>query len=94
MSGGPAIQTSGLSKAYGSGRPRHRGRHRRLADQQLRAARQWTELAQVPLAVYSYAGHDPLTQGVDVAGVIVLGAVTLVLVAAGVLGIERRDVRG
>jgi ABC-2 type transport system permease protein len=42
---------------------------------------------------YYYAGHDPLTQGVDIVGVIVLGVVTLVLTALGMFGIERRDLR-
>jgi ABC-2 type transport system permease protein len=42
---------------------------------------------------YYYAGHDPLTQGVDILGVIVLGVVTLVLTALGMAGIERRDLR-
>ena len=43
---------------------------------------------------YYYAGHDPLTQGVDIAGLIVLGAVTLVLMIVAAAGIERRDLRG
>jgi ABC-2 type transport system permease protein len=42
---------------------------------------------------YYYAGHDPLTQGVDVAGLIVLGVVSLVLTALGMVGIARRDLR-
>ena len=42
---------------------------------------------------YYYAGHDPLTQGVDITGVIVLGVVSLVLTALGMVGIERRDLR-
>lgn len=42
---------------------------------------------------YYYAGHDPLTQGVDVAGLIVLGAVSLLLTALGMVGIARRDLR-
>jgi ABC-2 type transport system permease protein len=42
---------------------------------------------------YYYAGHDPLTQGVDIAGLIVLGAVSLVLTAVGMIGIHRRDLR-
>jgi ABC-2 type transport system permease protein len=42
---------------------------------------------------YYYAGHDPLTRGVDITGVIVLGAVALVLTALGVVGFERRDLR-
>lgn len=43
---------------------------------------------------YYYAGHDPLTRGVDIPGVIVLGLVTLLLTGAGVVGIERRDLNG
>jgi ABC-2 type transport system permease protein len=42
---------------------------------------------------YYYTGHDPLTRGVDIAGVIVLGVVSLVLTASGMVGIERRDLR-
>jgi ABC-2 type transport system permease protein len=42
---------------------------------------------------YYYAGHDPLTGGVDVGGLVVLGVVALVLTALGMAGIERRDLR-
>ena len=42
---------------------------------------------------YYYTGHDPLTHGVDIAGVIVLGVVSFVLTALGMVGIERRDLR-
>jgi ABC-2 type transport system permease protein len=42
---------------------------------------------------YYYAGHDPLTQGVDIVGLIVLGVVSVVLTALGMVGIERRDLR-
>jgi ABC-2 type transport system permease protein len=42
---------------------------------------------------YYYAGHDPLTQGVDITGVIVLAVLSLVLTGLGMLGIERRDLR-
>jgi ABC-2 type transport system permease protein len=42
---------------------------------------------------YYYAGHDPLTQGVDVAGVLVLRVVSLVLTALGIISIQRRDLR-
>jgi ABC-2 type transport system permease protein len=42
---------------------------------------------------YYYAGHDPLTQGVGILGLVVLGLVTLVLTAAAVLGFEHRDLR-
>lgn len=42
---------------------------------------------------YYYAGHDPLTEGVDVGGVIVLGLVSVVLTALGMIGIQRRDLR-
>jgi ABC-2 type transport system permease protein len=43
---------------------------------------------------YYYDGHDPLTRGVYITGLIVLGALTLVLTALGIAGIERRDLRG
>lgn len=43
---------------------------------------------------YYYAGRDPLTQGVDIRGIIVLGAVTLVLTAIAIVGFDRRDLRG
>jgi ABC-2 type transport system permease protein len=42
---------------------------------------------------YYYAGHDPLAHGVDVVGIVVLGVVSLVLTAVGMVGIERRDLR-
>ena len=42
---------------------------------------------------YYYAGHDPLAHGVDITGVIVLGVVSLLLTALGMVGIERRDLR-
>ena len=43
---------------------------------------------------YYYAGHDPLTQGVDVADLAVLGAIALAFTALAVATIERRDLRG
>lgn len=42
---------------------------------------------------YYYAAHDPLTNGVWVTGLIVLGAATAVLIVSAVAGIERRDLR-
>ena len=42
---------------------------------------------------YYYAGHDPLTHGVDILGLIVLGALTLLLTAVAMVGIEHRDLR-
>lgn len=42
---------------------------------------------------YYYAGHDPLARGIDIGGLIVLGALALVLTALGMAGIERRDLR-
>jgi ABC-2 type transport system permease protein len=42
---------------------------------------------------YYYAGHDPLGRGIDVTGIVVLGAVTLALLAASIVGLERRDLR-
>lgn len=43
---------------------------------------------------YYYAGHDPLSQGVGAAGLVVLAAATLVLIALAMAMIERRDLRG
>jgi ABC-2 type transport system permease protein len=43
---------------------------------------------------YYYSGHDPLTHGVDVVGLVVLGVVTVVLTALGMIAIGRRDLRG
>lgn len=42
---------------------------------------------------YYYDGHDPLTRGIDVGGLLVLGAVTLLLTALGMAAFERRDLR-
>jgi ABC-2 type transport system permease protein len=42
---------------------------------------------------YYYAGHDPLTHGADILGLIVLAALTLLLTAIAMIGIERRDLR-
>ncbi len=42
---------------------------------------------------YYYAGHDPLTHGADIPGLIVLAALTLLLTAVAMVGIERRDLR-
>ncbi len=43
---------------------------------------------------YYYAGHDPLTQGIDAGDLLVLGAVAVVLTALAMLTFERRDLRG
>ena len=43
---------------------------------------------------YYYAGHDPLTQGIDVGDLVVLGAVAVVLTAVAAATFERRDLRG
>ncbi len=43
---------------------------------------------------YYYAGHDPLTGGIDLVGLIVLGVASLVLIAVGVVAFDRRDLRG
>jgi ABC-2 type transport system permease protein len=43
---------------------------------------------------YWYAGDDPLTNGIDVGGLIVLGVATVVLVGVAVVGFRRRDLRG
>jgi ABC-2 type transport system permease protein len=42
---------------------------------------------------YYYAGRDPLTRGVDIGGLIVLGVLALLLTALGMVGLERRDLR-
>ena len=42
---------------------------------------------------YYYAGHDPLTHGVDIAGIIVLGGVALLLTVVAAIPIEHRDLR-
>ncbi len=42
---------------------------------------------------YYYAGHDPLTRGADILGLVVLGTLTLLLTAIAIVGIERRDLR-
>ena len=43
---------------------------------------------------YYYAAHDPLSNGVWLVGVIVLGAVTAALLVIAVIAIDRRDLRG
>jgi ABC-2 type transport system permease protein len=43
---------------------------------------------------YYYAGHDPLTQGIDVGDLAVLGAAAIVLTALAMVAFERRDLRG
>ncbi len=43
---------------------------------------------------YYYAGHDPLTQGIDAGDLLVLGAVAVVVTALAMLTFERRDLRG
>ena len=42
---------------------------------------------------YYYAGHDPLTSGVDVGGVVVLAAVAIAFTAIAVVTFDRRDLR-
>jgi ABC-2 type transport system permease protein len=42
---------------------------------------------------YYYAGHDPISRGVDVTGLVVLGLVTVLLVALAVAGFQHRDLR-
>ncbi len=42
---------------------------------------------------YYYAGHDPLTRGADIPGLIVLAALALLLTAVAMITIERRDLR-
>lgn len=42
---------------------------------------------------YYYAGHDPLASGIGVSGLIVLGALAVVLTGLAMAAIERRDLR-
>jgi ABC-2 type transport system permease protein len=42
---------------------------------------------------YYYNGHNPLSNGLDIAGIIVLGALTFLLTASALVGIEHRDLR-
>ena len=42
---------------------------------------------------YYYAGHDPLTGGVDVGGLLVLAAVAIVFAVVAVVTFDRRDLR-
>lgn len=42
---------------------------------------------------YYYARHDPLTHGVDIPGLAVLGLVALLLTALAIVSIERRDLQ-
>jgi ABC-2 type transport system permease protein len=43
---------------------------------------------------YYYAGHDPLTQGIGIGDLVVLGAIAVVLTALAMASFERRDLRG
>jgi ABC-2 type transport system permease protein len=43
---------------------------------------------------YYYAGHDPLTQGIDTVDLVVLAAIAAALTAVAAVGFERRDLRG
>ncbi len=42
---------------------------------------------------YYYAGHDPLGRGIDLAGIVVLGAVAVAGTALAIVTFERRDLR-
>jgi len=47
------------------------------------------------LSPFNYhAGDDPLTNGIDVGGIVGLGLTTVVLLAVAVVGLRRRDLRG
>lgn len=52
----------------------------------------WLEPLQKLSPFYQYMGHDPLRNGVSVAGVAVATATIVVLVAVAVVGFRRRDV--
>ncbi len=43
---------------------------------------------------YYYAGHDPLTRGIDALDLVVLGAIAVALALLAVAGFQRRDLRG
>ena len=43
---------------------------------------------------YYYAGHDPLTRGIDAVDLVVLGAVAVILTALATAAFDRRDLRG
>lgn len=42
---------------------------------------------------YYYAGHDPLTRGIDTVGLAALGLLTTLLLAVAMIGFDRRDLR-
>lgn len=42
---------------------------------------------------YYYNGHDPLTNGLDLGGIVVLAGATAVFMATAILGVDRRDFR-
>jgi beta-exotoxin I transport system permease protein len=42
---------------------------------------------------YYYAHGDPLTNGLDVGGIVVLGSLTAVLTAVAIVAVDRRDLR-
>jgi ABC-2 type transport system permease protein len=47
------------------------------------------------LSLYHYyAGRDPLTRGVDIGGLVVMGLFSLALTVVGMIGLQRRDLRG
>jgi ABC-2 type transport system permease protein len=43
---------------------------------------------------YYYNGHDPLSNGLDLGGIVVLAALTLLFAAVAIIGVDRRDLRG
>ena len=86
----------GRSRRAPLARERNRcgGRRSWLADQQLRPTRQRGLAGSSTLSLfYYYAGRDPLTHGVYLAGVVVLGSIALLLTAFAMISIERRDLR-
>jgi beta-exotoxin I transport system permease protein len=45
------------------------------------------------LSPFYYAGHDPLANGVDITGVLVLCILSRELAVLGIAGLARRDLR-
>ena len=67
--------------------------HRRLVDLRLRPARERAHWLKYLSLFYYYASHDPLTNGLGVGGLVVLGAATIVFSVVAVGGLRRHDLR-